>query len=147
MLVQFSCGSGVSTLSSNLKEEVHIEFFELFCCILLIDSFKDIIFSICKCVKVKFLMFRFCSIIFSSKDTVIFICYFFGLSVMSFLTHSPTTLQVGDIEVDAPSPKRLRRSPSDALQDMVSGEELSLYGSAPNRTESAQVVFCYAQRK
>jgi len=44
--------------------------------------------------------------------------------------------------VDAPS-KRLRRSPSDTLQDMVSGEELSLYGSAPNRTESAQVVCRY----
>ncbi|KAL2578018.1 hypothetical protein AAZV13_16G173000 [Glycine max] len=73
MLVQFSCGSGVSMLSSNLKEEV------------------------------------------------------------------------GDIEADAPS-KRLRRSPSDALQDMVSGEELSLYGSAPNRTESAQKSFSFAVR-
>ncbi|XP_061353564.1 cleavage and polyadenylation specificity factor subunit 1 [Gastrolobium bilobum] len=74
MLVQFSCGSGVSMLSSNLKEEV------------------------------------------------------------------------GDIEADAPSAKRLRRSPSDALQDMVSGEELSLYGSAPNRTESAQKTFSFAVR-
>ncbi|KAJ1403738.1 WD40/YVTN repeat-like-containing domain superfamily [Sesbania bispinosa] len=74
MLVQFSCGSGVSMLSSNLKEEV------------------------------------------------------------------------GDIEVDAPSTKRLRRSPSDALQDMVSGEELSLYGSAQNRTESAQKSFSFAVR-
>ncbi|KAG5013105.1 hypothetical protein JHK82_025244 [Glycine max] len=73
MLVQFSCGSGVSMMSSNLKEEV------------------------------------------------------------------------GDIEVDAPS-KRLRRSPSDALQDMVSGEELSLYGSATNRTESAQKSFSFAVR-
>ncbi|KOM54700.1 hypothetical protein LR48_Vigan10g059200 [Vigna angularis] len=73
MLVQFSCGSGGSLLSSNLKEEV------------------------------------------------------------------------GDIEVDAPS-KRLRRSPSDTLQDMVSGEELSLFGSAPNRTESAQKSFSFAVR-
>ncbi|XP_054786517.1 cleavage and polyadenylation specificity factor subunit 1 isoform X1 [Prosopis cineraria] len=74
MLVQFSCGSGVSTLSSNQKEEV------------------------------------------------------------------------GDIEGDAPSAKRLRRSPSDALQDMVSGEELSLFGSAPNKTESAQKIFSFAVR-
>ncbi|XP_025700408.1 cleavage and polyadenylation specificity factor subunit 1 isoform X2 [Arachis hypogaea] len=54
--------------------------------------------------------------------------------------------EVGDIEVDAPSSKRLRRSPSDALQDLVSGEELSLYGSAPNRTESAQKTFSFAVR-
>ncbi|KAF7813301.1 cleavage and polyadenylation specificity factor subunit 1 [Senna tora] len=73
-LVQFSSGSGISTLSSNLKEEV------------------------------------------------------------------------GDIEGDAPSTKRLRRSPSDALQDMVSGEELSLFGSTPNRTESAQKTFSFAVR-
>ena len=50
-------------------------------------------------------------------------------------------LQVGDIEGDAPSAKKLRRSSSDALQDMASGEELSLYSSAPNNTESAQVVY------
>ncbi|GAU48135.1 hypothetical protein TSUD_293750 [Trifolium subterraneum] len=74
MLVQFSCGSGVSMSSSSLKEEV------------------------------------------------------------------------GDYDVDASSAKRLRRSPSDALQDMVSGEELSLYGSAPNRTESAQKSFSFAVR-
>lgn len=74
MLVQFSCGSGVSMLSSNLKEEV------------------------------------------------------------------------GDYDVDVSSAKRLRRSPSDTLQDMVSGEELSLYGSAPNRTESAQKSFSFAVR-
>ncbi|KAE9617217.1 putative cleavage/polyadenylation specificity factor, A subunit [Lupinus albus] len=74
MLVQYSCGSGISMLSANLKEEV------------------------------------------------------------------------GDIEVDAPLAKRLRRSPSDALQDVVSGEELSLYGSASNRTESAQKTFSFAVR-
>ncbi|KAF8379330.1 hypothetical protein HHK36_028764 [Tetracentron sinense] len=49
--------------------------------------------------------------------------------------------EVGDIEGDAPSAKRLRRSSSDALQDIVSGEELSLYGSAPNNSESAQVDY------
>ncbi|XP_073220411.1 cleavage and polyadenylation specificity factor subunit 1 isoform X2 [Cicer arietinum] len=74
MLVQFSSGSGVSMLSSNLKEEV------------------------------------------------------------------------GDFDVDASSAKRMRRSPSDTLQDMVSGEELSLYGSATNRTESAQKSFSFAVR-
>lgn len=35
----------------------------------------------------------------------------------------------------------MRRSSSDALQDMVGGDELSLYGSAPNNTESAQVLY------
>ena len=49
-------------------------------------------------------------------------------------------LQVGDIEGDMPSAKRLKVSSSDALQDMVSGEELSLYSSAPNNAESSQVV-------
>ncbi|GMY23073.1 cingulin-like isoform X12 [Fagus crenata] len=47
--------------------------------------------------------------------------------------------QVGDIEGDASQVKQLRRSSSDALQDMISGEELSLYGSAPNNADSAQV--------
>lgn len=42
--------------------------------------------------------------------------------------------------MDAPSTKRLRRSPSDALQDMVSGEELSFHGSATSNSESSQVV-------
>ncbi|OMO98062.1 cleavage and polyadenylation specificity factor subunit 1-like protein [Corchorus olitorius] len=46
--------------------------------------------------------------------------------------------EVGDIEGDVPLAKRMRRSSSDALHDMVGGEELSLYGSAPNNTESAQ---------
>ena len=53
-------------------------------------------------------------------------------------------LQVGDIEGDLPSAKRLKVSSSDALQDMVSGEELSLYSSAPNNAESSQVVFGYS---
>ncbi|KAK6269984.1 hypothetical protein POUND7_007089 [Theobroma cacao] len=39
-----------------------------------------------------------------------------------------------------------KRSSSDALQDMVGGEELSLYGSAPNNTESAQKTFLFAVR-
>lgn len=40
-------------------------------------------------------------------------------------------------------------SSSDALQDMINGEELSLYGTAPNNAQSAQVnnvlcrLFCY----
>lgn len=49
------------------------------------------------------------------------------------------TLQVGDIEGDVHLAKRLRRSSSDALQDMVNGDELSLYGSGPNSAQSAQV--------
>lgn len=54
--------------------------------------------------------------------------------------------EVRDIEVDATPAKRLRRSSSDALQDMVSGEELSLYGSAPNNADSTQKTFSFAVR-
>lgn len=54
--------------------------------------------------------------------------------------------EVGDIEGEAPSAKRLRMSSSDALQDMVGGDELSLYGSAPNNAESAQKTFSFAVR-
>ncbi|KAM1054442.1 hypothetical protein ACFX2I_001784 [Malus domestica] len=54
--------------------------------------------------------------------------------------------EVGDIEGDIPSAKRLRLSSSDALQDMVSGEELSLFGSAPNSADSAQKSFSFAVR-
>ncbi|KAF6156189.1 hypothetical protein GIB67_010653 [Kingdonia uniflora] len=54
--------------------------------------------------------------------------------------------EVGDIDGDAPSTKRLRRSPSDALQDILSNEELSLYSSVPNNSESAQKVFSFAVR-
>ncbi|XP_023520837.1 cleavage and polyadenylation specificity factor subunit 1 isoform X1 [Cucurbita pepo subsp. pepo] len=53
--------------------------------------------------------------------------------------------EVGDIEVDAPTSKRMRRSSSDALQDMVGGDELSLYGVS-NNTESAQKNFSFAVR-
>ncbi|XP_057528252.1 cleavage and polyadenylation specificity factor subunit 1 [Amaranthus tricolor] len=54
--------------------------------------------------------------------------------------------EVGDIEGDAPSTKRLRRSSSDALQDIVGGEELSLYGSTLNKADSAQKSFTFAVR-
>ncbi|XP_077245724.1 cleavage and polyadenylation specificity factor 160 [Tasmannia lanceolata] len=50
-----------------------------------------------------------------------------------------------DIEGDVPSAKRLRRASSDALQD-ASGEELSLYTSAPNNSDSAQKTFSFAVR-
>ncbi|PPS08801.1 hypothetical protein GOBAR_AA11840 [Gossypium barbadense] len=56
------------------------------------------------------------------------------------------TSQVGDIEGDVPLAKRLRRSSSDALQDAVGSEELSLYGSTPNNSESAQKAFLFAVR-
>ncbi|KAF3433103.1 hypothetical protein FNV43_RR24205 [Rhamnella rubrinervis] len=65
-----------------------------------------------------------------------------GASIMS----SAVKDEVGDIEGDAPSAKKLRRSSSDALQDMASGEELSLYVSAPNTPESAQKSFSFAVR-
>ncbi|VFQ77558.1 unnamed protein product [Cuscuta campestris] len=54
--------------------------------------------------------------------------------------------EAGDIENDVPSAKRLRRSSSDALQDMLNGEELSLYGTSPNNAQSAQKTFSFAVR-
>ncbi|XP_059449657.1 cleavage and polyadenylation specificity factor subunit 1 isoform X2 [Corylus avellana] len=54
--------------------------------------------------------------------------------------------EVRDIEIDATPVKRLRRSSSDALQDMGGGEELSLYGSAPNNADSTQKTFSFAVR-
>ncbi|KAL8161796.1 hypothetical protein V2J09_013285 [Rumex salicifolius] len=54
--------------------------------------------------------------------------------------------QAGDVEDGAPFSKRLRRSSSDALQEIIVGEELSLYVSAPNKTESSQKSFSFAVR-
>ncbi|XP_011101138.1 cleavage and polyadenylation specificity factor subunit 1 isoform X1 [Sesamum indicum] len=54
--------------------------------------------------------------------------------------------EVGDIESDAPLAKRLRMSSSDALQDLVTGEELSFYGTGPNNPQSAQKTFTFAVR-
>lgn len=54
--------------------------------------------------------------------------------------------EVGDIEADAPSTKRLRRSSSDALQDLVTGEELSFYGTGSNNAQIAQKNFTFAVR-
>ncbi|KAB1208163.1 Cleavage and polyadenylation specificity factor subunit 1 [Morella rubra] len=65
-----------------------------------------------------------------------------GSSVLS----SSLKEEVGDIEGDAAPVKRLRRSSSDALQDMVSGEELSLYGSAANKADSTQKNFSFSVR-
>ncbi|KAL6319944.1 hypothetical protein AAG906_037020 [Vitis piasezkii] len=52
--------------------------------------------------------------------------------------------KVGDIEGDVPSAKRSCRSSSDALQDMVDGDKLPLYGSAPNSTETSQKTFSFS---
>ncbi|KAI8564669.1 hypothetical protein RHMOL_Rhmol03G0199400 [Rhododendron molle] len=54
--------------------------------------------------------------------------------------------EVADVEGEIPSAKRLRRSPSDALLEMVNGEELSLYGSGPSNAQSAQKTFSFAVR-
>ncbi|CAI9092100.1 OLC1v1027255C1 [Oldenlandia corymbosa var. corymbosa] len=53
--------------------------------------------------------------------------------------------EVGDIEGDIPTAKRLRMSSSDALQDM-NDDELSLYGSGPNNAQSSQKSFSFAVR-
>ncbi|XP_071686240.1 cleavage and polyadenylation specificity factor subunit 1 isoform X2 [Rutidosis leptorrhynchoides] len=54
--------------------------------------------------------------------------------------------EIGDIEGDIPSTKRLRRSSSDALQDMANDEELSLYGSDLNNAHSSQKSFSFTVR-
>ncbi|XP_037491951.1 cleavage and polyadenylation specificity factor subunit 1 isoform X2 [Jatropha curcas] len=70
----------------------------------------------------------------------------FTYGLGSSMASSGLKEEVGDIEGDAPLAKRLKRSPSDGLQDMVSGEELSLYGSTANNTESTQKTFSFAVR-
>ncbi|XP_076889541.1 cleavage and polyadenylation specificity factor subunit 1-like [Bidens hawaiensis] len=57
-----------------------------------------------------------------------------------------TKEEVGDIEGDLPSTKRLRRSSSDALQDMANDDELSLYGSELNNAQSSQKTFSFTVR-
>jgi cleavage and polyadenylation specificity factor subunit 1 len=54
--------------------------------------------------------------------------------------------EVGDIEGDMPSTKRLRMSSSDSLQDISSGDELSLFGSGPNNAQSSQKTFSFTVR-
>ncbi|KAL3834565.1 hypothetical protein ACJIZ3_009301 [Penstemon smallii] len=54
--------------------------------------------------------------------------------------------EVEDIESDAPLAKRLRRSSSDALQDIFNGDELSLYGTGPNNAQLSQKTFMFAVR-
>ncbi|KAI3817931.1 hypothetical protein L1987_11731 [Smallanthus sonchifolius] len=54
--------------------------------------------------------------------------------------------EVGDIEGDLPSSKRLRISSSDALQDMANDDELSLYGSDLNNAQSSQKTFSFTVR-
>ncbi|KAL9265877.1 Cleavage and polyadenylation specificity factor subunit 1-like protein, partial [Drosera capensis] len=62
-------------------------------------------------------------------------------------TSSSSTLkeEVGDIESDIPSSKRLRRSSSEVLMDMAS-DELSFYGSTPNKSDLMQKSFSYTVR-
>ncbi|KAL6503845.1 hypothetical protein OROGR_025768 [Orobanche gracilis] len=54
--------------------------------------------------------------------------------------------EVEDIETDAPLAKRLRRSPSDSLEDLVTGDDLSFYGTDPNNAHLAQKAFTFAVR-
>lgn len=80
----------------------------------------------------------------SSFSKCFFLCDYFSIIVEVKLRRNfqlTSSLQVGDIEGDSPQVKRLRMSSSDALQDMISGEELSLYAAAPNNADSAQVVY------
>ncbi|PKA60062.1 Cleavage and polyadenylation specificity factor subunit 1 [Apostasia shenzhenica] len=54
--------------------------------------------------------------------------------------------EAADFDVDTPFPKKLRRMSSDALQDIGSSEELSLYSTAPNSSESTQKFFTFTVR-
>ncbi|KAK1306533.1 Cleavage and polyadenylation specificity factor subunit 1 [Acorus calamus] len=54
--------------------------------------------------------------------------------------------EVADIEADAPLAKRLRRASSDGSQDAIIGEELSLYTSAPDNSQSAEKNFLFSVR-
>ncbi|KAL6501455.1 hypothetical protein OROGR_026588 [Orobanche gracilis] len=54
--------------------------------------------------------------------------------------------EVEDIEIDAPLAKRLQRSPSDSLQNLVTGDDLSFYGTDPNNAHLVQKAFTFAVR-
>ncbi|KAG9140740.1 hypothetical protein Leryth_006923 [Lithospermum erythrorhizon] len=54
--------------------------------------------------------------------------------------------EIGDIEGDIPSAKRIRMSSSDIMQDIANGEELSFYSSDPNIAESSQKTFSFSVR-
>uniref|UniRef100_J3LW85 Uncharacterized protein n=1 Tax=Oryza brachyantha TaxID=4533 RepID=J3LW85_ORYBR len=67
--------------------------------------------------------------------------------VLKILVHfcvrlaSPSCMQSADIEGDLPFSKRLKRIPSDVLQDVTSVEELPFQNNiAPNNLESAQKI-------
>ncbi|URD80129.1 cleavage and polyadenylation specificity factor subunit [Musa troglodytarum] len=65
-------------------------------------------------------------------------------------TSGPTSAngkdEVADTEGDLHLAKRLRRTPSDALQEFASGEELSLYTTTPDSSETAQKFFSFIVR-
>ncbi|KAE9464951.1 hypothetical protein C3L33_03130, partial [Rhododendron williamsianum] len=117
LLVQFSCGIGASTLPHGMKEEY------VRCQPSSLEMLNAVGFVYA------FLIFINCHGIFSSSAIV-----------------SMIDILVADIEGDIPSAKRLRRSPSDALLEMVNGEELSLYSSGPSNAQSAQKTFSFAVR-
>ncbi|KAK8965128.1 Cleavage and polyadenylation specificity factor subunit 1 [Platanthera guangdongensis] len=64
-------------------------------------------------------------------------------------TSLPTSVhakeEVTDVDGDAPLAKKLRMS-SDSLQDFSSSDELSLFSTAPNSSESTQKFFTFAVR-
>lgn len=63
----------------------------------------------------------------------------------SLLTSVHAKEEVTDVDGDAPLAKKLRMS-SDSLQDFTSNEELSLFSTAPNSSESTQKIFTFAVR-
>ncbi|XP_074281902.1 cleavage and polyadenylation specificity factor subunit 1 isoform X1 [Silene latifolia] len=70
----------------------------------------------------------------------------YSSGTVATISSSASKEEVADIEGDAPSTKRLRRSSSDALQDLFGSEDLSLYGSTPNKADSTQKSFSFAAR-
>ncbi|XP_078166463.1 cleavage and polyadenylation specificity factor 160 isoform X1 [Carex rostrata] len=62
---------------------------------------------------------------------------------------SNSTMQIdeaGNMDVETPLAKRLRRMPSDPLLDVSSGEELSLFTTTQNSSDSSQKSFSFVVR-
>lgn len=61
------------------------------------------------------------------------------IGVFNTYAHIYFLLQNADIGSDIQMAKKLKRTLSDSFQDVANGEELSLYATTPNNSESVQV--------
>ncbi|URD80124.1 cleavage and polyadenylation specificity factor subunit [Musa troglodytarum] len=75
------------------------------------------------------------------------VCHYRVVQRLEFMRSKASVLtSVADTEGDLHLAKRLRRTPSDALQEFASGEELSLYTTTPDSSETAQKFFSFIVR-